>query len=148
MSPMVAATNISMLPLADQGGAKREKVPRPRAYKLIPSRNLGSGFEDVAVVVCHQEIAVGHLHGSRIITDENVYSEVILPEVSDLEPVQVMRSPQGVDYLFADENLPPMARVSLLILGRLTLFLRWYHFLLPFEKPGRDGISRSSSASS
>jgi hypothetical protein len=107
-------------------------VFRPLDYKLIQSRNLGGRFEDVAVVVCHQEIAVGDLYGSHILTDENVYSEVILPEVSNLEPVQVVRPPQGVDYVLADDNPPPMARMSLLILGRLTLFLRWHHFLPPY----------------
>jgi hypothetical protein len=90
---------------------------------------------------------VGDLCASRIPTDENVYSEVILPEVSNLEPVQVVRPPQGVDYVFADDNLPPMARVSLLIPGVFILCLRWHHlFQLLIGETLPDGLSRSSPA--
>jgi len=92
--------------------------------KLILSRDLRGGCEDVTVAVSHQEIAVGDLDGSRIYTDENVHPVMILPQVSNLHSVQVAWLTQAVYYVFADYGLPLLTLLFLLIPVLVILLLR------------------------
>jgi hypothetical protein len=67
---------------------------------------------------------VGDLDGSSIQVDENVHAVVILPQVSNLHPVQVAWLTQGVYYVFADYGLPLLTRLFLLIPVLVILLLR------------------------
>jgi len=50
-------------------------------------------------------------------------------QVSNLHPVQVAWLTQGVDYVFADYDLPLLTRLFLLNLVLIFLLFRWHLFL-------------------
>ena len=71
---------------------------------------------------------MGNLGRSSIQAYEHVHPVMILPQRSDLHPVQVAWLTQGVYYVFADYGLQLLTLLFLLIRVLLILLLHWHCF--------------------
>ncbi len=57
------------------------------------------------VAVRREKITVGNLAGNNIGPDDNIYSEIIIPERPDLDFKQVDRFTEEVNDLFSNEGI-------------------------------------------
>ncbi|MBI3466937.1 MAG: hypothetical protein HY000_28315 [Planctomycetes bacterium] len=71
---------------------------------------------------------MGDLGRSSIHADEHVHPVVILPQLSDLHPIQVTWLAQGAQDVFAKDGVQLLTVLFLLIRVLLTFLFRWHRF--------------------
>jgi len=78
-----------------------EPITSPTSRSIL-LRDLWCGSGDVAVAIYYNEVTVGNPDGTGVHADDYVHPIVILPELSDLDIVQIDWLAKRLDYLLSN----------------------------------------------